>query len=104
MKQLSPVVRKIIAVYLGLLLLALLFVPGYGNSKTTAVNPWQSIRAATYSGYVFLPKVFFSDYYVDYEALTLEIVVLTIGAAFALAVGSLLRKRDSTPDRHSPTG
>jgi hypothetical protein len=95
MKRLSPVVRKIIVVYLGLLLLALLFVPGGGNFKISST--------ATYSGYVFLPKVFFSDYYVNYEALRLEIGILTIGAAFALAVESLLRKLDSTLDHHNPT-
>lgn len=81
MTRLSPVVRKIIAVYLGLLLLVLLFIPGSG--------PMNSGRV-TYSGPVFLPKVLFSDYYVNYEALRLEIGILTIGAAFALAVESLL--------------
>lgn len=96
MKRLSPVVRKIIAVYLGLLLLALLFVPGGGNFKTSST--------ATYSGYVFLPKVFFSDYYVNYEALTLEIEVLTIGAAFALAVSSLLSNRHKGKEKEEQRG
>lgn len=81
MKQLSVPARKIIAVYLGLLLLALLFVPGGGSMNSGRV---------TYSGPVFLPKVLFSDYYANYEALILEIGILTIGAAFALAVESLL--------------
>lgn len=85
MKRLSPVVRKIIAVYLGLLLLALLFVPGGGDFRPSG--------EAIYIGYVFLPKVFFSDYYVNYEALRLEIEILTIGAAFALAVSSLLSSK-----------
>jgi hypothetical protein len=86
MKELSPIVRKIIAVYLGLLLLALLFVPGGGNFSNGG--------GFTYSGYVFLPMVFFpGNYYVHYWTLTLEIVVLTVAAAFALAVESVLSHR-----------
>jgi polyferredoxin len=71
-KRLSPVVRKIIAVYLAFVLLALLFVPGAHGS-------------------VFLPIAISS--YINYRVLTLEILLLTVAAAFALVVASLLSSR-----------
>lgn len=80
MKQLSKAARVVVAMYLALVLLALLFVPVHGNRD---YNP----------GFVFLWGVLFGPWYINFEVLRWEILILTVAAALALTLVSLVAKK-----------
>jgi hypothetical protein len=83
MGQLAPNVRKVIAVYLGLLLLVVLFEPASKYiPQISYPNGPNYVPARTEYGVVFCLG---SSWSINYHAVGVEILVLTIAAAFAIA-------------------
>lgn len=83
MKRLSTAARRAVAVYLMLLFSVLLVVPAYAPAS----------YSSTYSGrYLIVWEIAIHGWHINFAVLFWEILLLTVGLGFGLALVSLLGK------------